>query len=145
MPNIPPAVQCSTEVIVAHTASQVPSASLELTSLRFPVDKKFASVPLSSLLHIARRFPRLTRLECYITISSPATLELDLDTHIAHQALEILSVDGPISQKDQIPVATYLSLLFPHLKAIETSNGSTEDWDYVYSMVKMCQTVSFGV
>ena len=145
MPKIPPEVQCSADVAAADAASQVPSASLELTSLRFPMDKKFASIPLSSLLYIAHRFPRLARVECYITISSPATLELDLDTHIAHRALEILSVNGPILQKDQIPVATYLSLLFPHLKAIETSNDSTEGWDYIYSLVKMCQTVSFAV
>ncbi|KAF9484249.1 hypothetical protein BDN70DRAFT_989708 [Pholiota conissans] len=139
IPEILPMIPCDTD-----SPTAVPPLSLELTSLELPVDKT-SSVPISAMHHIVHRFPRLARLECYVTVPSPAASTLDLGPHIPHM-LEFLSIGGPISSpEEKVSIATYLSLLFPRLKAIETPNGHDEDWGFVYSLIKMCQTVSLGI
>lgn len=120
------------------------AAPMSMQRLQLPVDTKSNSGIMTSTLDlIARYYPRLIYLECFIQIPPAGATQFDEEVDITPHGLEVLSVGGAVPHK--IPVATHLSLLFPHLKAINTHEGyDEEDWQYIHSLVKMCRTVTLA-
>ncbi|KAF8179865.1 hypothetical protein BJ912DRAFT_637856 [Pholiota molesta] len=137
------------KIIVDSTTAPAAASPMSMQKLQLPVDRTSNSgISMFTLELIARYYPRLLYLECFVQTSSAAALQPKLGTDIMPHDLETLSVGGVSlapSPKDKAAVAAYLSLLFPHLKTINTHKGYHEDdWEYIYTLVTMCHTVSLA-
>jgi hypothetical protein len=131
------------ESIIDSTTAHVASP-MSLQRLQLPVDETSnTGITISTLDLITHYYPRLIYLECFIDIPAAVAMQFDEEVDITPHGLEVLSVGGAVPHK--IPVATHLSLLFPHLKAINTHEGyDEEDWQQIHSLVKMCHTMTLA-